>query len=674
MKVNTANTYNLFFHPFKHGEVSKKGFGRLAASIAIFIGTLGIYHLIIGCKYKYRAKHPGQGPDLTGVFRQSLQRNPSSGTLEEPKSVSQEDQSEDASSTSDNSSNSYGPQPLVPPQAIPKVDQAAVDALRMQKEEEQYQEQQSLLLQRQAFDQEVKRVALLPEEEFYQHLLIIEDSKLMLACISARTNLDCSKLSKEIITSKEFLQSRQVYSLIRYIEDNRLQDTFGLLFFEAWGGQPIELLKISQAAFKIMVPLFDDAKFKEMVELLDAETIGPFNECFFSDKGLETIRRLGLTEDIIKLSKESKMLEMKLSDLPKTWSNFFTIRSSFRLYFLECNDPYDLPKGANDLLMRDLPLLSVEQVKSFGVHKLGRAVGLLKPQVFTNLPLDAFTHEQKVTLLENELEHLSVAHLTAWKDEIDPVSFWSLKWEVLVQLDWSQFSDERLNRVVMNDNFIQNLPPEELLKIWDRIERMCFLNVRNKFTDEQLKHIIEQSELHQVLKFALSLGEYSKRKISQLGLSTRIIESIKQADFFHNELPAVGYAQLAVYIADCKDPYEGPLDNLKPKDIALLTVEQAKEVGLNRLSKNVIFLKKEALQAFEPSEFTEEQARTILSQRLFHISDAQLFAWSDLLRREHVREWEECDPDIVKRIDWNRVIPDMKDTAMYAKFLSRVQQ
>jgi hypothetical protein len=58
MEIHVKNTYDLFFHPFGNKGFTKEGLGRLAASFAIFIGTLGIYHLIIGSIQKYRVSHP----------------------------------------------------------------------------------------------------------------------------------------------------------------------------------------------------------------------------------------------------------------------------------------------------------------------------------------------------------------------------------------------------------------------------------------------------------------------------------------------------------------------------------------------------------------------------------------------------------------------------------------
>lgn len=58
MEIHVKNTYDLFFHPFGNKGLTKEGIGRLAASFAIFIGTLGIYHLVIGAIQKYRISHP----------------------------------------------------------------------------------------------------------------------------------------------------------------------------------------------------------------------------------------------------------------------------------------------------------------------------------------------------------------------------------------------------------------------------------------------------------------------------------------------------------------------------------------------------------------------------------------------------------------------------------------
>jgi hypothetical protein len=53
-KIDTA--YNLFFHPLS-GPRKVRAAGKLLASIAIFIGTLGTLHLAVGCIKKYRVKH-----------------------------------------------------------------------------------------------------------------------------------------------------------------------------------------------------------------------------------------------------------------------------------------------------------------------------------------------------------------------------------------------------------------------------------------------------------------------------------------------------------------------------------------------------------------------------------------------------------------------------------------
>lgn len=58
MEIHVKNTYDLFFHPFGDKGLTKEGAGRLAASFAIFISTLGIYHLVIGAIQKYRISHP----------------------------------------------------------------------------------------------------------------------------------------------------------------------------------------------------------------------------------------------------------------------------------------------------------------------------------------------------------------------------------------------------------------------------------------------------------------------------------------------------------------------------------------------------------------------------------------------------------------------------------------
>lgn len=52
-KIDSA--YNLFFHPLRGGK--RKATGKLLASIAIFIGTFGTAHLLVGCIKKYRVKH-----------------------------------------------------------------------------------------------------------------------------------------------------------------------------------------------------------------------------------------------------------------------------------------------------------------------------------------------------------------------------------------------------------------------------------------------------------------------------------------------------------------------------------------------------------------------------------------------------------------------------------------
>ena len=52
-KIDSA--YRLFFHPLKGSKV--RAAGKLLASIAIFIGTLGTLHLAVGCIKKYRVKH-----------------------------------------------------------------------------------------------------------------------------------------------------------------------------------------------------------------------------------------------------------------------------------------------------------------------------------------------------------------------------------------------------------------------------------------------------------------------------------------------------------------------------------------------------------------------------------------------------------------------------------------
>jgi hypothetical protein len=69
MDINVKNTYDLFFHPFEEKGPTKKGFGRLAASVAIFIGTVGIYHLVVGSMQKWRVSHPGEGGNVSGVFQ-----------------------------------------------------------------------------------------------------------------------------------------------------------------------------------------------------------------------------------------------------------------------------------------------------------------------------------------------------------------------------------------------------------------------------------------------------------------------------------------------------------------------------------------------------------------------------------------------------------------------------
>lgn len=69
MDINVKNTYDLFFHPFEEKGPTKKGFGRLAASVAIFIGTVGIYHLVVGSIQKWRITHPGEGERVGEVFQ-----------------------------------------------------------------------------------------------------------------------------------------------------------------------------------------------------------------------------------------------------------------------------------------------------------------------------------------------------------------------------------------------------------------------------------------------------------------------------------------------------------------------------------------------------------------------------------------------------------------------------
>ncbi|MFV0340155.1 MAG: hypothetical protein ACK5MA_05940 [Parachlamydiaceae bacterium] len=69
MDINVKDTYNLFFHPFKGEGPTKKGLGRLAASVAIFIGTIGIYHLVVGSMQKWRITHPGEGERVGEVFQ-----------------------------------------------------------------------------------------------------------------------------------------------------------------------------------------------------------------------------------------------------------------------------------------------------------------------------------------------------------------------------------------------------------------------------------------------------------------------------------------------------------------------------------------------------------------------------------------------------------------------------
>jgi len=68
MDINVKNTYDLFFHPFEGQGPTKRGLGRLAASVAIFIGTIGIYHLVVGSIQKWRVTHPGDGGNVSGVF------------------------------------------------------------------------------------------------------------------------------------------------------------------------------------------------------------------------------------------------------------------------------------------------------------------------------------------------------------------------------------------------------------------------------------------------------------------------------------------------------------------------------------------------------------------------------------------------------------------------------
>ncbi|MFV0340063.1 MAG: hypothetical protein ACK5MA_05460 [Parachlamydiaceae bacterium] len=53
-KIDSA--YNLFFHPLS-GPRKVRAAGKLLASIAIFISTLGTLHLAVGCIKKYRVKH-----------------------------------------------------------------------------------------------------------------------------------------------------------------------------------------------------------------------------------------------------------------------------------------------------------------------------------------------------------------------------------------------------------------------------------------------------------------------------------------------------------------------------------------------------------------------------------------------------------------------------------------
>ncbi len=55
--------------PFEGEGLTKKGFGRLAASVAIFIGTLGIYHLVVGSMQKWRVTHPGERGNVREVFQ-----------------------------------------------------------------------------------------------------------------------------------------------------------------------------------------------------------------------------------------------------------------------------------------------------------------------------------------------------------------------------------------------------------------------------------------------------------------------------------------------------------------------------------------------------------------------------------------------------------------------------
>lgn len=69
MDINVKNTYDLFFHPFDGQGPTKKGFGRLAASVAIFISTIGVYHLVVGSLQKYRMKHLNEGGPAGGVFQ-----------------------------------------------------------------------------------------------------------------------------------------------------------------------------------------------------------------------------------------------------------------------------------------------------------------------------------------------------------------------------------------------------------------------------------------------------------------------------------------------------------------------------------------------------------------------------------------------------------------------------